>query len=86
MFLTQRALRGIVSDSNIRMVYFLACEVGGSKVIDEGPEATQIALLRHNGLIYETVLPWLRERRIPFVFTSSYVVNHVRVFLPCECS
>jgi len=57
--------------SSIAYVFFLACEVGGSKYIAAGAHDTQIDILRSNLRIYETVFPWLRERRVPFLFASS---------------
>jgi len=61
------------SDKGIQMVYFLACEVGGSKFLDSSEGDVQLAIIRHNLQIYETVFGWLRTTRIPFIFTSSYL-------------
>ena len=58
----------------VDFVFFLAAEVGGSKYIDAGVAAQQIAIVRSNLLMYETVFTWLGEREIPFVFASSSCV------------
>jgi nucleoside-diphosphate-sugar epimerase len=55
----------------VSFCFFLACEVGGSKFLTS--EAAQRAIVEHNVQIYQTVLPWLAARRVPFVFTSSYL-------------
>lgn len=73
--------------SHAQFVYFLACEVGGSKFLESSSEAQQLAIIRHNLRIYETVLNWFEEevarRRqagddagrplMRGVFTSSYL-------------
>jgi nucleoside-diphosphate-sugar epimerase len=56
---------------NISFCFFLACEVGGSKFIDSAAASTQLAILRHNVQIYESVFPWLERTRTPFIFISS---------------
>jgi hypothetical protein len=33
----------------------------------------QLGIIESNIRIYQTVLPWLIDHRIPFVFTSSYL-------------
>ncbi len=57
--------------TNISFVYFLACEVGGSKYIDGSN--TQLEIIDSNIHIYQTVFEWLARTRTPYVFTSSYL-------------
>jgi len=45
--------------SNIAYCFFLACEVGGSKFIDDTSEDVQTSILTSNLRIYQNVLPWL---------------------------
>jgi len=59
----------------IRFVFFLACDVGGSKYIDNSPAATQRRILQNNLELFQTVLPWLQSRQLPFIYTSSYLQN-----------
>jgi len=61
------------SDSNIKFVFFLACEVGGSKFIASSELSVQKSIIENNVLMYQTVFPWLDKTKIPFVFTSSYL-------------
>lgn len=57
--------------SNISFVFFLACEVGGSKYIDG--TNTQLEIVESNVRIYQTVFDWIKLNRKPFIFTSSYL-------------
>jgi nucleoside-diphosphate-sugar epimerase len=59
--------------TNITFVYFLACEVGGSKYINSMSDDIQIHILQHNILIYQNVFTWIQRHNIPFIFTSSYL-------------
>ena len=71
--------------SRVQFVYFLACEVGGSKFLESSSEVQQLAIIRNNVRIYQTVLNWfedevVRQRSeegggVPMrgVFTSSYL-------------
>jgi nucleoside-diphosphate-sugar epimerase len=60
-------------DQNVTFVFFLACEVGGSKFINSVQSGVQQNIIKNNLLIYQTVIPWLQKKQIPFVFTSSYL-------------
>jgi nucleoside-diphosphate-sugar epimerase len=59
--------------TDIDFVFFLACEVGGSKYINSNSSNVQLEIIENNILIYQTVFTWLRQMKIPFVFTSSYL-------------
>ena len=48
------------SESDVRFVIFLACEVGGSKFIENSREQVQINIARSNVRMYENVFPWLQ--------------------------
>jgi len=61
------------TDANIEFVFFLACEVGGSKFIASSEGSVQKSIIENNLLIYQTVFPWLEKTKIPFIFTSSYL-------------
>jgi len=63
----------VFSSEKIDFVFFLACEVGGSKYIDSHSGNVQLDIIQNNIQMYQTVFPWLAKRRIPFVFTSSYL-------------
>jgi len=52
-------------------IFFLACEVGGAKFLEQA--ASQTAILRHNVQMYERVFPWAAEQQVPILFTSSYM-------------
>ncbi len=56
---------------NVSFAYFLACEVGGSKFLDNADGGIQQGIIESNLLIYQSVFPYLARRGIPFVFTSS---------------
>ena len=43
------------------------------RYIDKSAKKLQQRLLQNNVELYRGVLPWLEEKRIPFVFTSSYL-------------
>ena len=47
--------------------------MGGSKFIESTEQDIQVNIINSNLRIYQTVFPWLTERRIPFIFTSSYL-------------
>jgi len=55
----------------IGFVFFLACEVGGSKFLTSKSTSTQLSIIESNIQMYQTLFPWLSSRRIPFIFTSS---------------
>jgi len=57
--------------ANVSFAFFLACEVGGSKFLDNSDASIQQAIIESNLLIYQTVFPYFARRRIPFAFTSS---------------
>lgn len=59
-------------------MFFLACEVGGSKFIDSKDSNVQLQIIESNVKIYQTVFPYLAERKIPFIFSSSYLQFLVR--------
>ena len=63
----------VFNRSGIRYCFFLACEVGGSKFLEDSDRRVQLGILESNLLIYQSVLPWLAAHRVPFVFTSSYL-------------
>ena len=71
--LRERGALDAFNRSRVAYCVFLACEVGGSKFIDSSAAEVQRRILTSNLRIYQTVLPWLQERRIPFLFTSSYL-------------
>ena len=56
---------------NISFAFFLACEVGGSKFLDNSDANIQQSIIESNLLIYQTVFPYFSRRKIPFLFTSS---------------
>jgi FkbM family methyltransferase len=53
----------------VHFVFFLACEVGGSKFLTSA--RAQDAVRLYNERMYENVFPWLRARQAPFLFASS---------------
>mmetsp|Transcript_7840 Transcript_7840/g.20372 ORF Transcript_7840/g.20372 Transcript_7840/m.20372 type:complete len:310 (-) Transcript_7840:584-1513(-) len=57
----------------IDFVFFLACEVGGAKFIDSSATERQQIIIENNLRIYNNVFPFLKEKNIPFLFTSSYL-------------
>jgi len=61
------------TDMDIQFVFFLACEVGGSKFIASSQSSVQKAIIENNVLIYQNVFPWLERTKTPFIFTSSYL-------------
>jgi len=63
----------VFNDEPVSFVIFLACEVGGSKFIDNNGKNVQLAIIEHNLLIYQTVIQWIEHRKIPYIFTSSYL-------------
>ena len=63
----------VFNNSGVSYCIFLACEVGGSKFIESTEQDIQINIINSNLRIYQTVFPWLTERRVPFIFTSSYL-------------
>jgi hypothetical protein len=92
---SEPSLFALRSDQNIKFAFFLACEVGGSKFIDNTAKNVQLQIIEHNVLIYQHVFKWLGaprmqdscrthvsladEQRVPFVFTSSYLQTQVRL-------
>jgi len=63
----------VFNETQLAYVFFLACEVGGSKFIENSARDLQIGIIESNIRIYQVVFPWLAARKIPFVFTSSYL-------------
>ena len=63
----------VFNATNLSYVFFLACEVGGSKFIENSARDLQIGIIESNIRMYQVVFPWLAARKIPFVFTSSYL-------------
>ena len=63
----------IFNSTKLSYVFFLACEVGGSKFIENSARDLQIGIIESNIRMYQVVFPWLAARKIPFVFTSSYL-------------
>lgn len=61
----------LAAQRDVRLVVFLACEVGGSGFLERA--AAQWPILTHNLRIYDTVFPWLRQSGVRFVFVSSYL-------------
>jgi len=57
--------------TGIDFVFFLACEVGGSKYINNNSSNVQLEIVENNVLIYQTVFSWLQRTKTPFIFTSS---------------
>lgn len=57
--------------ADISFVFFLACDVGGSKFLETHDQDIQLEIIENNIRIYQTVLPWLQNHSIPFLFTSS---------------
>ncbi len=71
-----RHVDGACSSAEIDFVYFLACEVGGSKYLfGHDQDSVQIRILRYNMQMYEVVWPWVQSRGIPTVFVSSQLSN-----------
>ena len=67
----------IFSNIEIDFVFFLACEVGGSKFLDDSNLTIQQQIIENNLKIYQVVFPYLARRKIPFLFTSSYLQAQV---------
>lgn len=61
----------VFKDTRIEFAFFLACEVGGSKFLNQAE--AQLNIIQHNVAMYQNVFPWLKQRNIPFIFTSSYL-------------
>eukprot|EP00960_Hanusia_phi_P068211 766786-Hanusia_phi.AAC.8 len=95
MILTSGSLDSF-NNTKIDHCIFLACEVGGSKFIENSSQNLQVPL---NDCIQEAdcnhifslvcsqnVLPWLAERKIPFTFTSSYLqgVGNRKLLRSCQ--
>ena len=57
------------ADTPIDFAFFLACEIGGSKYLHA--PGVQQRLSDNNIAMYDSVLPFLEARRIPFLFSSS---------------
>jgi nucleoside-diphosphate-sugar epimerase len=60
-----------VQGKQIEFVFFLACEVGGSKFIESSSNQVQRDIIESNLKMYDSVLPWLQQEKIPFLFASS---------------
>jgi nucleoside-diphosphate-sugar epimerase len=58
-----------LDDKVFDFVFFLACEVGGSKFLTSA--SAQDAVRLYNERIYANVFPWLKARGAPFLFASS---------------
>jgi nucleoside-diphosphate-sugar epimerase len=63
----------VFNTTKLSYVFFLACEVGGSKFIESSARNLQIGIIESNIKMYQVVFPWLAAHKIPFVFTSSYL-------------
>ena len=59
-------------------VWFLAWDVGGAKYLMD-PDV-QLDSLAHNVALCEGVFGWLRERRTPFLFTSSQMAGYPNAY------
>jgi len=59
---------------NISFVMFLACEVGGSKYIQDGRRSTKVDIIANNIKIYQNVFDYISRHAIPFLFSSSSLV------------
>ena len=68
-----RGALDVFNRSDIQYCFFLACEVGGSKFLEDSDPRVQLGILESNLRMYQSVLPWLAEHRVPFAFTSSYL-------------
>jgi len=71
--LREHGALGVFNGTKIDHCMFLACEVGGSKFIESSAQNLQLGIIESNLRIYQNVLPWLADRKIPFTFTSSYL-------------
>ncbi|KAJ3435300.1 udp-glucose 4-epimerase [Anaeramoeba flamelloides] len=63
----------IFDNLEISMVYFLACEVGGSKFLSKKENSDII--LKHNRQIHDCTFDYLEKRNLPFIFSSSSMVD-----------
>ena len=63
----------VFNNSGVSYVFFLACEVGGSKFIENSQRQLQAGIIESNIKMYQVVFPWLAAHDVPFVFTSSYL-------------
>ncbi len=63
----------VFNTTKLSYVFFLACEVGGSKFIESSARNLQIGIIESNIKMYQVVFPWIAAHKIPFVFTSSYL-------------
>ena len=68
-----RGALDVFNRSGIQYCFFLACEVGGSKFLEDSDPRVQLSILESNLRMYQSVLPWLEESRVHFAFTSSYL-------------
>jgi len=57
------------NNTPIDFAFFLACEFGGSKYLHA--PGVQERIWDHNMAMYDSVLPFLEKRTIPFLFASS---------------
>jgi len=60
-------------DGDYSFVFFLACEVGGSKFLLAN--ASQTKITAYNEQMYSHVFPWLKQQRLPFLFASSMLAS-----------
>ncbi len=74
------SLAAYVGDRPVSFCFFLACEVGGSKFLDSKDGNVQLEIIQHNVAIYQNVLPFLAQRNIPFLFTSSYLQSQATAY------
>jgi nucleoside-diphosphate-sugar epimerase len=63
----------VFNNSKVSYAFFLACEVGGSKFIENSARSLQTGIIESNVKMYQVVLPWLAAHKVPFTFTSSYL-------------
>lgn len=64
--------------SQIDFCFFLACEVGGSKFL--GSSEAQHSIAASNKKIYRNVFPFLKRKRIPYLFASSQLATTSSVY------
>jgi nucleoside-diphosphate-sugar epimerase len=64
----------IFNNVNISFIYFLACEVGGSKFLSKSGEIQKL-IWDSNEKMYKVVFEWIKKRNIPFIFSSSQLSN-----------
>jgi len=71
--LRQSGALHVFNSSNIDFGIFLACEVGGSKFLENSAENVQQQIILSNIHMFDNVFPWFQERNVPFIFASTYL-------------